>query len=168
MIQTPSPQSSLISPKHRAQIPIRFPREYFWQAYCIYRQISRISIHKTNFIRTMSWIQMIHSHFFQSLAMSEYLPTYMVLHTELTHTRLKLLCPIHQIFSMLGIIPSHYLTLKRTLIEEGLWIQPKSNPNKTTEHQLCRKSLPHSTKAYCLRIHSHQYLGQLHHLDLHQ
>lgn len=148
MVTLPTP--SQIHPQLHIEISSEIPREIFWPALHIFRKISHhANVSGVNFTGSLPWITAIHARFFQTRTFIDSLPMYFTLFTERTYTQTNRICPIQQIFSCLEITPSHYLVLKRTLIEKGYWKMPRMH--------FKHKSLFFNLKARRLIIHSHQY-----------
>jgi len=148
MVTPPTP--SQIHQQLHIKISSEIPRELFWPALHIFRKVSyHAKVSGVNFIRSLPWITAIHTRFFHTMTFMNSLPMYFTLFTERTYTQTNRICPIQQIFSCLEITPSHYLVLKRTLIEKGYWKIPRMH--------FKHKSSFFNVKARRLIIHSHQY-----------
>ena len=148
MVTPPTP--SQIHPQLHIKISSEIPRELFWPALHIFRKVSHhAKVSGVNFTRSLPWITAIHTRFFHTMTFMDSLPMYFTLFTERTYTQTNRICPIQQIFSCLEIIPSRYLILKQTLIENGCW--------KIFPMYFTHKSLFINVKAKRLIIHSHQY-----------
>lgn len=153
MVTLPTPSPSPTLPQLYPEFSSEFPHELFWRALHIFRQILRYAGDSGIFFtEALPWITAMHTRFFHPLAFSDNLPIYLTLFTDRTYTQTNRICPIHQIFTSLGIIPSQYLILKHTLIESGYWVARKISPI-----QINQKSLYIKVKAQRLIIHSHQY-----------